>query len=169
MQQLRHESAILWQQHEDELTHCRAELGALQNHISKLEAPEHTKAEPGEHAELAHAKLNGNGADHRVDLRVEAVGCKVPRIITHTKSQVADVGPSEGTENEADDVGDLSELNNLYSYCVEEALNAPTFWKLIAALVPLFLLIPCQCMYAFGFYDSSRLITYLGNKVPWKE
>ena len=71
----------------------------------------------------------------------------------------------EDDEDEEQGAADGSDLANLFSYCVETAIDSHSPMRVIQCLLNLSLLLSIQIVYAYGYFDASAL--YFGiNEFP---
>jgi hypothetical protein len=90
-----------------------------------------------------------------------------PRV-TEAKEDAKEDAKEEGSANNnpADlETADASDITNLYSYCVEESLDAGSVAKAAVCLLLLCVLTFVQVIYAYGYCDASVLLKSL-NALP---
>lgn len=64
---------------------------------------------------------------------------------------------------------DSEDLANLFSYAVEDALTTRSVLKALMDAVSVLLLLFIQLTYAYGFYDSSRLLSRISKMDAYRE
>ena len=66
------------------------------------------------------------------------------------------------------DTADVSDVANLYSYCMESTLESTSPLRIVFLVLLLATMLGIQVIFAFGFADASQLqVTCMPNEAPW--